>query len=175
MSASAVSLIPVARSAASAAAATADENFLFELYAATRAVEMALVPWSDEQRRAFLRQQFAAQDAFYRERYADAAFDIIKIGSEPVGRFYRAELADEIRIVDICFAPERFDRRIFINLIEQVLRAGDAANKPVQIYLESFDRTASEIFAPLGFQKAGEHGIHILWRREPSSPATVEM
>lgn len=39
-----------------------DEQFLTELYASTRAAEMAIVPWESEQKRAFLKMQFEAQD-----------------------------------------------------------------------------------------------------------------
>jgi hypothetical protein len=39
-----------------------DLEFLCELYASTRADELALlVDWSEERKRAFLRQQFEAQ------------------------------------------------------------------------------------------------------------------
>ncbi len=143
----------------------ADEDFLNELYAATRAEEMAVVPWSDEQKRTFLNAQFEAQTLYYREQYPNASFDIVKVGGKPIGRFYRAELVDEIRIIDLYLLPEHFDRAIYIKLIETVLLQGDAANKPVQIYLESFS-ASTEIFASMGFQLIGEHGIYFLWRRE---------
>jgi len=43
-----------------------DETILLELYASTRADEMSLVPWSDEQKRAFVLAQFNAQQLHYR-------------------------------------------------------------------------------------------------------------
>ena len=42
----------------------ADAPFLLEVYASTRTSEMALVPWTDEQRHAFISSQFAAQQDF---------------------------------------------------------------------------------------------------------------
>ncbi len=142
-----------------------DTSFLIELYASTRVEEMAVVPWSEEQKLSFLQMQFDAQNLYYRERYPNASFDIIKLNDEPVGRFYLAELANEIRIIDLAFLPQRFDREIFVKLIEKVLRKGAAIGQPVQIYLESFNPLA-EIFSDLGFQKVGEHGIYFLWRHQ---------
>lgn len=152
----AYSLIPVNES---------DKPFLAELYTSTRAAEMAAVPWSDEQKQSFLQMQSEAQNLYYRSNYPTASFEIIKLNNEPVGRFYLAELTDEIRIIDLAFLPHLFNRGIFINLIEKVLQKGQALGKPVQIYLENFD-PQSEIFANLGFQKVVEHGIYFLWRRE---------
>lgn len=45
------SLIPIGES---------DETFLIELYASTRAGEMAIVPWDTEQKQAFLQIQSEA-------------------------------------------------------------------------------------------------------------------
>lgn len=151
------SLIPVNES---------DKSFLVELYASTRTQEMAAVPWSDEQKQAFLQMQFEAQNLYYRELYPNASYNIIKFKDESIGRFYVADLADEFRIIDLAFLPQFFDKGVFIKLVEDVLQKGQALNKPVQIYLESFDPLA-KIFADLGFQKVGEHGIYFLWRRAP--------
>ena len=65
-----------------------DERFLREVYASTRALELSLVPWSDEQREAFLKFQFDAQDAHYRRQYPEASFQVILKEAEPVGRLY---------------------------------------------------------------------------------------
>ena len=56
----------------------ADLSFLFRLYASTREEELAtIVDWTLEQKSAFLRQQFAAQHAWYQEHYAGASFDVV--------------------------------------------------------------------------------------------------
>ena len=39
----------------------ADADFLFKVYVCTREQEMNMVPWSEEQKEAFLRSQFLAQ------------------------------------------------------------------------------------------------------------------
>ena len=50
-----------------------DYDFLVEVYGSTRAEELALVPWTNEQRDAFIRSQFNAQQEHYRKTYPGAA------------------------------------------------------------------------------------------------------
>lgn len=66
----------------------ADEEFLLGLYATTRADELALTDWTDEQKAAFVRHQFDAQTHHYREHYPTATFDVILVDDEPAGRLY---------------------------------------------------------------------------------------
>ncbi len=146
---------------------SSDEPFLVKLYASTRAEEMTLVPWDGEQKQAFLQMQFEAQNRYYRERYPNASFDLIRFNDCPVGRLYLAELADEIRIIDLTFLPAHFDPRIFVALIEEILQKAAQVGKPVRIYLEDYN-PQTEIFVRLGFQKIGEYGIYFLWQHEPA-------
>ena len=67
-----------------------DAELLFRVYASTRAEELSVVAWDDEQKEAFLRAQFDAQDRWYREHYERASFDVVLIGGEPGGRLYVA-------------------------------------------------------------------------------------
>jgi ribosomal protein S18 acetylase RimI-like enzyme len=157
-------LTPISRS---------DEPFLLELYASTRAAEMALAPfWSAEQKLLFLQSQFAAQDRYYRERYPNASFHLIELDGRRAGRLYLAELADEIRIIDLAFLPALFDPGIFVALIEEILQKAERAAKPARIYLENGD-PQTEIFVRLGFRKIGEHGIYFLWQRDFAESKTI--
>ena len=151
---------------------SSDEPFLVELYASTRAEEMALVPWSGEQKQAFLQIQFEAQNQYYRERYPNASFDLIKLNDHPVGRLYLAELADEIRIIDLAFLPAHFDAGVFVALVEEILQKGAQVGKPVRVYLEIND-PQTEVFVRLGFRKTSEHGIYLLWQHDPADSTAV--
>ena len=55
------------------------------MYASTRAEELAVVPWDDAQKDAFLRAQFDAQDAWYREAYAQALAASLVTSTRPAG------------------------------------------------------------------------------------------
>ena len=74
--------------------AAGDEPFLLRVYAGTRAEELAPVPWTEEQKAAFVAQQFAAQTAHYAQHYAGMTADVILIGGEPAGRLLVARWAD---------------------------------------------------------------------------------
>src|SRR5205814_7139129 len=98
-----------------------DRDFLLRVYASTREEELRLVDWSDEQKAVFVQQQFAAQDAYYREHYDPATFDVIEVDGEPAGRLYVARREDEIRIMDIALLPEYRGRGIGTALIRALL------------------------------------------------------
>jgi ribosomal protein S18 acetylase RimI-like enzyme len=141
-----------------------DEEFLFRVYAGTRIEELAVTNWSEPQREAFLRQQFSAQQRYYREHYAGATFDVIERDGQPIGRLYVARWPDEIRIVDIALLPEHRRRGIGSALVKEVLAEGDAAGKPVSIHVEQFN-PAMRMYERLGFERVGEVGVYWLMRR----------
>ncbi len=64
----------------------ADEAFLLEVYRSTRTEELALLPWSEEQKNAFVLGQFNAQQQHYQKIYPDANHDIILANDREVGR-----------------------------------------------------------------------------------------
>jgi ribosomal protein S18 acetylase RimI-like enzyme len=150
----------------------ADAPFLLSVYAATRVDELALTNWSDERKTMFLQAQFEAQQQHYQLRYPHASLSIIKSGDQSVGRFYTAELADEIRIIDITILPEHRNQGIGTKLVKNVLQAGSEKEKPVQIYVENFNRSA-QLFLRLGFEPVSEQGVHVLWRREMRRAAII--
>ena len=141
-----------------------DEEFLFSVYASTRAEEMALVAhWSEEQKKQFLRSQFDAQHQYYLSRYPEAFFGVIRFENRPVGRLYTAELAEEVRIIDLTILPEFRRRGVGGKILSDILLNGSRTQKPVQIYIESFN-PSGEFFARRGFKPVSEQGIHVLWR-----------
>ena len=132
-----------------------DEAFLLEVYASTRAAEMALVPWSDEQRAAFVRMQFQAQDSHYRQRYPDADFKLILFDNNPVGRVYLFRDGQKLRILDITVLPGHRNSGIGSAEIKRVMAEGAESGKGVQIYVENFNPSL-RLFERLGFVKIAE-------------------
>lgn len=128
---------------------------------------MNILPWSEAQKKAFLQMQSEAQTRHYRERYPNASFDLIKLGEQSVGRFYVADLEDEIRIIDLAFLPAFYDRKIYVLLVMQVLRKAALNSKPVRIHLE-YNDPQTEIFVAAGFQKIETNGLYFLWESQPS-------
>lgn len=133
---------------------------------------MSVVPWNEQQKSLFLQAQFQAQRQHYRARYPNAVFNLIKLKAEPVGRLYVAELADEIRIIDIAVLPAHQKRGIGTKLIKDVLETGAKKLLPVQIYVENFN-ASSKFFAELGFEPIAEQGVHVLWRWANFADASI--
>jgi ribosomal protein S18 acetylase RimI-like enzyme len=146
-----------------------DLPFLLRLYGTTRADELARVPWTDEQKLAFVTQQFQAQHAWWQEHYTGARFDLVLVGGTPAGRLYVDEWKREIRIVDVALLPEYRNAGIGTMLLRRVFAQGDAAGKPVSIHVEVFN-PARRLYERLGFVEKGMHGdVYLLMERPPAA------
>lgn len=148
------------------AATAEDEHLLLEIYASTRAEEMSLVPWTEEQRHAFLRMQFAAQHDHYRRKYPNASYDIIYLHDTGVGRIYVARLEDEIRIVDITLLPRHRGNGVGTQLITELMAEANTKQRPLRIYVETFNPSL-KLFEKLGFTQTAQEGMHFLMERRP--------
>jgi ribosomal protein S18 acetylase RimI-like enzyme len=126
-----------------------------------------MVDWDDATKRAFVEQQFSAQDQYYRENYTKTTYDVVVDGEEPAGRLYIARWDDEIRIVDIALLPPFRGRGLGTALLRDLIAEADAGGKPLSIHVEQ-NNPARTLYDRLGFRPAGEHGIYVLMRREPA-------
>jgi len=145
-----------------------DQAFLLEVYASTRALEMAMSGWDQAQQAAFVELQFAAQKQYYSAAFPQGEHNILLLNGEPAGRIYTAESDDLIQIIDITLLPSRRNAGIGTPLIQEVLARGQAAAKPVQIYVENYNPSL-RLFERLGFLKIQEDGLNFLleWRPSP--------
>lgn len=142
-----------------------DLEFLSQLYASTRADEMAQVDWTDEQKSEFLTMQFNAQHSFYQQQFEQAAFLVIEADSSPVGRVYVDRRADEIRLIDIALVPEQRNGGLGTTLLKDLLDEAKMAGLPVTIHVENFN-PAMRLYQRLGFQVLEDQGVYQLmeWR-----------
>ena len=143
-----------------------DERFLREVYASTRAMELSLVPWSDEQREAFLKFQFDAQDSYYREQYPKAAYQVVLNDDNPVGRLYVARDPAELKILDITVLPQYRNAGIGTVLLRELMAEAEQAGKNVRIWVEHFN-PSQNLFRRLGFSKIEENGYNHLLEWPP--------
>jgi ribosomal protein S18 acetylase RimI-like enzyme len=144
-----------------------DQPFLLRVYASTRAEELAPVPWSAEEKAAFVEQQFAAQTAHYARHYAGMSADIIVIDDVPAGRLLVDRRDDAILIVDISILPEVRGRGAGSVLLREVLDEATAAGKRVVIHVERFNQ-ALRLYERLGFRAVGDHGVYLRMEWEPT-------
>jgi ribosomal protein S18 acetylase RimI-like enzyme len=142
-----------------------DEAFLVEAYSSSRADEMAQVPWDAALKEAFLRSQFSAQQNHYRAYFPQAAHDILLVEGQPVGRLYVDRRAAEIRILDITLLMEARGRGIGTQVIQDLMKEAEPANKTCSIYVDGFSRSLG-LFQRLGFVKTEENGASwlMVWR-----------
>jgi ribosomal protein S18 acetylase RimI-like enzyme len=138
-----------------------DTEFLASLYASTRTEEMKLVPWTEEQKVAFLRMQFDAQTYHYHQEYDRSGFFIVEQDGAPVGRLYRERQADDIHVIDISIIPELRGRGLGTMLLREILDEAAGAGLTVSIYVEHYN-PAKRLYHRLGFQEVGENGVYHL-------------
>ncbi len=143
-----------------------DMEFLLALYATTREDELKQVPWTAEQKAAFVHQQFWAQHTHWRENYADTSWDLLLVDGLPAGRLYVARWPNDIRIVDISLTPEHRGAGIGTRLIRELFAEGDESGRRISIHVEIFN-PARRLYERLGFVQAGEHGVYLLMERHP--------
>lgn len=150
-----------------------DLPFLEELYASTRQEELAPVPWSDEQKRGFLRWQFVNQHQYYQQYYPHCEFLIVERtgadGVERLGRLYVDRWPDQIRLVDISLTPEFRGHGIGRMLMEEILAEGRSTGMRVSIHVEH-DNPARRLYDRLGFRHVDTNGVYHLMEWRPERP-----
>ncbi len=138
-----------------------DREFLFRVYAGTRAEELALTNWDQAQKQAFLTQQFEAQHHHYQTHYQGAQFDLILLDGQPIGRLYVARWREEIRIMDIALLPDYRNRGIGSGLLRDLLEEAAVTGKRLTIHVERYN-PALRLYRRVGFEPIGETGVYLL-------------
>jgi len=142
-----------------------DRDLLLAVYAATRADELAVVPWSDAEKAAFIAMQFEAQDRSYREAYPEGEFLVVVHGDIPAGRLYLVLIGDEIRVVDIALLPEHRGLGIGSALLSSVISAAEETGAAVSLHVETWS-AARRLYERLGFRSVEVRGFYELMRRD---------
>jgi ribosomal protein S18 acetylase RimI-like enzyme len=155
-------------------AGDADRTFLAQVYASTRADELALLPWTEDQKAGFIAHQFEAQDAHYRTHYDDAAFDVIEVDGEPAGRLYVHRGPSDIRIVDIALAPPFRGRGLGTGLLRSLIAEAEDSGRRLSIHVE-MSNPARRLYERLGFRPVGEHGVYLRMEWGPAARAQAKM
>jgi ribosomal protein S18 acetylase RimI-like enzyme len=150
-----------------------DGPFLFEVYASTRQEELAVVPWSAEQKQAFLSMQYEAQRRFYRESFPDADYQVVLRDGRPAGRLYIHRRPDEIRLLDIALLPEHRRAGLGTRLLRELFAEAEAAGKPLRIHVERFN-PALQLYTRLGFKQLADEGVYYLMEWRPPGQAAPQ-
>jgi ribosomal protein S18 acetylase RimI-like enzyme len=147
-------------------ATPADRPFLLRVYADSRADELAATAWSPEEKEAFCRSQFEAQDAHYREFYPSCEYLVVERAGEPIGRLYRDRRGHEIRVVDIALLATERGRGVGGKLMRDVLDEAATLDVMVRIHVEKTN-PARRLYDRLGFliEEEGEVYDLLVWTK----------
>jgi ribosomal protein S18 acetylase RimI-like enzyme len=142
-----------------------DDPLLFEVYASTRADELQLVPWTAEQKHAFVQMQFNAQRQSYAQQFPQAQWLVILREEIPVGRLIVNRAEDEILLMDIALLPEYRRQGIGSALIRDLMAEAQQTGRSMRLHVESFN-PAAQLYERLGFAQIGEVGVYceMEWR-----------
>jgi ribosomal protein S18 acetylase RimI-like enzyme len=143
-----------------------DEAFLYELYASTRAEEMAAWGLSGAQQEMLLNMQFKAQQAHYEAGYADAEHKIILVEGVPAGRIMVLRLEKEITLVDISLLTEHRRAGIGTYLINALLDEARVAGLPVTLHVYK-GNPAIRLYDRLGFTVIADAGAYLKMECRP--------
>lgn len=146
--------------------AAEDLPLLFTVYAHTRLVELSVAPWTDEQKLAFLQQQFHAQHTYYQQVFPAASFQVILLEDQPIGRLYVNRTPDELRIVDVALLPPFRRRGIGSHILRSLMSEATTARQVIRIHVER-ENPAQRLYQRLGFQMIEDLGIYHLLEWTP--------
>lgn len=137
-----------------------DIPFLMTLYASTRETELAAVPWSTEQKAAFILHQFDAQRRHYRTFFPTTAFDVIERGGIPFGRLYVDARVTHVHVIDIALMPEARGQGLGTALMTALQDHARDLGMGLDLFVETYN-PARRLYQRLGFFDIADHGVQI--------------
>jgi RimJ/RimL family protein N-acetyltransferase len=142
-----------------------DLPFLQQLYAESRAAELANVPWPDALRQAFLDSQFALQHLHYTRHYQPAHYLLVEQAGEPIGRLYLHCDEHEATLIDIALLQTARGRGIGSALVRWVQRAAHGVQlHSVVLHVAWENLAARRLYERLAFHTEGDTGSHLRMR-----------
>jgi ribosomal protein S18 acetylase RimI-like enzyme len=151
--------------------ADSDLPFLLDVYASTRAEELAPTGWPAEMKDQFLRQQFTAQHDHYQRHYPDAEWLVIVRESHSVGRLYVEEWPSQIRLIDIAILPKFRRLGLGTAILSDLRDLASERVRPLTIHVEK-SNPARSLYDRMGFVFAQENGAYDLLEWRPPAAAS---
>lgn len=146
----------------------ADMPFLCQLYAQTREDELAPVPWTAQQKQAFLADQFAKQHHHYLQHYPRAQWRVLTCQGAPMGRLYLEQTERELRIMDVSLMPDHRNQGLGTALMRALLGHADDQQLILSLHVEPFN-PALRLYQRLGFVHVETRGVYLFMQRPPAA------
>ncbi len=133
-----------------------DEDLSYQVYASTRADEMALIPWPEAQKEAFVRMQFEMRQQQYRAEYPEALTEVILCEDAPAGTMTTLKTPDAILLIDIALLAHFRGAGIGTTILH------DLQKERKKIILHVLKQNpAKHLYSRLGFVAAGEDSMYL--------------
>ncbi len=136
-----------------------DREFLFEVYASTRAWEFEYTNWTKADKDDFLRRQFEAQDRAYKMTYLGAVHRIIQLDEIDIGRLYVDRQDQQLLIIDFALLPRYQNQGIGSDILKSLINEAWNGRVPIRLHVEQ-NSPAVEFYLRHGFQKTHMNGHH---------------
>jgi ribosomal protein S18 acetylase RimI-like enzyme len=143
-----------------------DGEFLFRLYASTRADEVAAFGWPAAQEDAFLRMQFNMQRRWYETVYSQAEHAIIELQRQPIGRMIVLRGQNSWQLIDISLLPEFRGQGIGGELIRALIQECAQYGAALQLQVLR-NNPAIRLYSRLGFTTTAEDKIYLQMELRP--------
>jgi RimJ/RimL family protein N-acetyltransferase len=146
-----------------------DMGFLSDLYRSTRWQEVLQAPWSDQQRKDFLQQQFLAQHEHYLKHYPKAEKLVIKLNDEAIGRIYLDRDDVSICLIDVSLLSNHRGNGLGTQLLKELIDEAQLTKKKIVIHVENFN-PAYQWYVRHGFKQMEDKGVYqyLEWHPKPS-------
>lgn len=137
-----------------------DREFMYKVYAATRADEVAMFGWDDAQTDAFLRSQFEIRGASYAMQVPDAINSVILFDGKNAGSIIMGSGDTSVTLVDIAVLPEFRKRGIAAHLLRELQTQAAEENKSVVLHVEKINATAFNLYCKHEFAVTAETDLY---------------
>jgi len=153
-------------------ATDADQEFLRDVFVASRETEVAALAAEPEQLAVFIDMQFHIQQQNYQARYPAAENSIIAADGQPIGRMLVDRSAEAIELIDIALMAQWRNRGIGSSLVSGLTAEAAGQSKPVRLEVLRTN-PARRLYERLGFIRSSEDSMYVQMRWEPAAAANV--
>jgi len=126
-----------------------DDEFLFQIYAETRAAEFAVLGWEAAQLDAFLKMQFMMRRQSYAMQTPEAETFIAEIDGRPAATFITDRRDGMIELVDIAVSRKMRKRGIAASLVQRLMDE----RLPIDLSVKNLNEPAVRLYEKLGFRE----------------------
>ena len=141
-----------------------DDEFLFRVYAETRAEEFAVLGWESAQLDAFLKTQFTMRRLSYSIQSPGAETFIAEADGRPAATFITHRRDRAIELVDIAVSSDMRKHGIATEIIELLM----AERLPIELNVEVMNEFAIALYGKLGFRETESGDVYKKMRWTPS-------